>query len=478
MGAFSLIVVINLLNRAMTDNIGFRGNENDTVDEYPEGNTNGGEIYDNTSESHEIITTVEDSEEPGPPDMLNLNSFPNDPAFEEIVREAELAIAIGVHPIRIKQGSSGSYFVQNTRKENIAVFKPKSEEPYSAQNPKYGKWCQRVFCPCCFGRNCLLKNQGYLSEAGASLVDEWLGLNIVPKTRIVWLASETFFYSKITKAKCSAKRGIMATTPAIGRRFKRLGLPLKVGSFQLFMKDHSSAEDILKRFSYETLPGKSMNEFQLQFEKLVILDYIVRNTDRGNDNWLVKVDLEDRSQMSQADYINDGLGKENDYMSGAGDQRNPWNVVNTPKISIAAIDNGLAFPYKHPDTWRAYPYHWAWLQPYAETPFSEETVQTFLPMIRDLRNVEALISELENLFSIDNDFSKSMFDKQMSLLRGQIMNLCEALDKRMSPSDLVELPLRIVERKTIRQDSHSINERDGGEFRETYQEKRPFFTWC
>lgn len=30
--------------------------------------------------------------------------------------------------------------------------------------------------------------------------------------------------------------------------------------------------------------------FQLQFERLVVLDYIIRNTDRGNDNWLIKYD--------------------------------------------------------------------------------------------------------------------------------------------------------------------------------------------
>lgn len=35
---------------------------------------------------------------------------------------------------------------------------------------------------------------------------------------------------------------------------------------------------------------------------------------------------------------------------------NDWNVVEFPDIKIAAIDNGLAFPFKHPDSWRAYPY--------------------------------------------------------------------------------------------------------------------------
>ena len=41
--------------------------------------------------------------------------YPNisdDPAFNEIVRQAEAAIDAGVYPTRIYQGSSGSYFVR------------------------------------------------------------------------------------------------------------------------------------------------------------------------------------------------------------------------------------------------------------------------------------------------------------------------------------------------------------------------------
>jgi hypothetical protein len=29
-----------------------------------------------------------------------------------------------------------------------------------------------------------------------------------------------------------------------------------------------------------------------------------------------------------------------------------WEDVNMPHVTIAAIDNGLAFPLKHPDSWR------------------------------------------------------------------------------------------------------------------------------
>lgn len=42
------------------------------------------------------------------------NNFPDDPNFQEIIREAEAAIDQGIMPERIYQGSSGSYFVKNT----------------------------------------------------------------------------------------------------------------------------------------------------------------------------------------------------------------------------------------------------------------------------------------------------------------------------------------------------------------------------
>ena len=36
-----------------------------------------------------------------------------------------------------------------------------------------------------------------------------------------------------------------------------------------------------------------------------------------------------------------------------GDETTPMNTVTTEgDIRIAAIDNGLAFPFKHPDEWR------------------------------------------------------------------------------------------------------------------------------
>lgn len=41
--------------------------------------------------------------------------------------------------------------------------------------------------------------QGYLSEAGASIVDRKLGLDVVPTTGIIKLAAPTFNYSRIDR---------------------------------------------------------------------------------------------------------------------------------------------------------------------------------------------------------------------------------------------------------------------------------------
>ena len=51
---------------------------------------------------------------------------------------------------------------------------------------------------------CLFDCTGYLSEAGASLVDEELGLNIVPKTKVVKLISPSFHYSRLDRARARA----------------------------------------------------------------------------------------------------------------------------------------------------------------------------------------------------------------------------------------------------------------------------------
>ncbi|XP_053314319.1 phosphatidylinositol 4-kinase type 2-beta [Spea bombifrons] len=388
-----------------------------------------------------------------------LNVILDDVEFADIIHRAEQAAESGVLPERISQGSSGSYFVKDPKEKIIGVFKPKSEEPYGHLNPKWTKYFHKICCPCCFGRGCLVPNQGYLSEAGAYLVDEKLGLGVVPKTKVVWLVSETFNYNAIDRAKSRGKKYALEKVPKVGRKFHRIGLPPKVGSFQLFVDGYKEADYWLRIFETDPLPENTRKQLQSQFERLVILDYVIRNTDRGNDNWLIKYE----SQDDDADISEKGsdLPVSKDW------------ATKEPLIKIAAIDNGLAFPFKHPDEWRAYPFHWAWL-PQAKVPFSQETRDLVLPRISDMNFVQDLCEDLYELFKADKGFDKATFEKQMSVMRGQILNLTQALKDGKTPIQLVQMPRVVVERSRSGSQGRIVHLSNA--FTQTFHCRKPFFS--
>ena len=53
---------------------------------------------------------------------------------------------------------------------------------------------------------------------------------------------------------------------------------LQLGSFQLFVDGYKDAEFHLRKFEVEPLPTATNKDFLFQFQKLVCLDYIIRNT--------------------------------------------------------------------------------------------------------------------------------------------------------------------------------------------------------
>ncbi|OUM64266.1 hypothetical protein PIROE2DRAFT_22345, partial [Piromyces sp. E2] len=309
--------------------------------------------------------------------------------FTAIVEEVKLAINEGINPTRIKQGSSGSYFCYNRKKEIVGIFKPKNEEPYGKNNPKWTKWIQRNLFPCFFGRGCLVPNLGYISEAAASYIDRRLHLNIVPRTEIVSLSSPSFYYnSKELQDYYDGKSS----------------LPKKKGSFQLFMTGYKDANIFFKEGYDQIIKNNSpmSNESsRSNLHSLLVLDYLIRNTDRGLDNWLIKYE-----EIPESNTENQSL-----------------EVLNL----FAAIDNGLAFPYKHPDEWRSYPYGWAFL-PISQIPFSAET-RSLLPLLTSNSWWIETFKGLEQLFRIDPDFDEKMWKNQKAVMRGQGYNLIEVLNR-------------------------------------------------
>ena len=53
---------------------------------------------------------------------------------------------------------------------------------------------------------------------------------------------------------------------------------------------------------------------------------------------------------------------------------------------------------------------------------------------------------MDSCFQTDKGFDRHLFEKQMSVMRGQILNLSQALKDGKSPLQLVQMPVVIVER--------------------------------
>ncbi|KAI5794230.1 phosphatidylinositol 3 and 4-kinase-domain-containing protein [Pyronema domesticum] len=404
--------------------------------------------------------------------------------FDEVVESVRTAISKGIDPKLIKQGSSGSYFMRNSEGKVVAVFKPKDEEPYGKLNPKMMKWLHRTLFPCFFGRACLIPNLSYISEAAACLLDRQLKTYLVPYTDVVHLSSKAFHYDYWDRH-------------AFYRRKKPL--PPKVGSFQVFLNGYQDANIFLRKnpwpdpyntgfrtdaaprrrpWNYTCRPSGDADDsegsdsdgingaeegrrrfvwteelkqnFREELEKLVILDYIMRNTDRGLDNWMIKVDFETNEVSVTSRPVNlnlnvpaeplsrptsaDPNGKRADSpiyrvqepMMASSRSSTPAQAKAT--IKIGAIDNSLAFPWKHPDQWRSFPFGWLFLPAsLIGQPFSQKTRDHFIPLLTSTKWWSETQTLLRKLFEQDSDFKERMFQKQLAVLKGQAFNVVETL---------------------------------------------------
>lgn len=402
--------------------------------------------------------------------------------FDDLVESVRTAIELGMHPTLISQGSSGSYFARNSGGKVLGVFKPKDEEPYANKNPKWTKWIHRNLFPFAFGRACLIPNLSYVSEAAAYVLDVQLRTNLVPHTEVISLSSKSFYYDYWDRRQFYRKK-------------KRL--PEKQGSFQVFLKGYKGATEFFRDHPWpeqstsafrdatqsrkkrrkrwdETCRPRSANaadepetdeeadlndressrspreywsaalqqNFREQLEKLVILDYIMRNTDRGLDNWMIRIDPTTQKTSIVADVPRSGQNRDqaspnwdNGGSTDAYHRRDesmtatpPPDAMDKSSARIGAIDNSLSWPWKHPDAWRSYPFGWLFLPvSLIGRPFSEATKRHFLPLLTSKDWWSETQVLLRRTFELDADFKERMFARQIAVMKGQSWNVVETL---------------------------------------------------
>ncbi|KAL9092143.1 MAG: hypothetical protein Q9165_004576 [Trypethelium subeluteriae] len=383
--------------------------------------------------------------------------------FDDIVERVHVAIELGIHPKLITQGSSGSYFTKDAQGKTVAVFKPKDEEPYASKNPKWTKWIHRNLFPFFFGRACLIPNLSYVSEAAAYVLDARLRTHLVPYTDIVSLSSKSFHYDYWDRRQYYRRRK---------------PLPPKVGSFQIFLKGYKDANLFLKEhpwpdqhnsgfrtdgaprktrrwsencrrshdheedFDDDPTPRPSTSEsssrrrefwtdslqlaFREQLEKLVILDYIMRNTDRGLDNWMIKIDtVKEEASIVAEPPMNQGQDNTDSLNSRANGDRGDGQYTRAEQMRAATPSTSSNIQ------WRSYPFGWLFLPvSLIGQPFSEATRLHFLPLLTSRQWWSETQYALRQCFSQDSDFKERMFARQMAVMKGQAWNVVETLKQR------------------------------------------------
>lgn len=305
------------------------------------------------------------------------------------VEAVRLALNLGIDFERLSDGSSGAYLGRNRLGQALIIFKPNDEEPFAQNTPKPITRIKNIFkvaFPVFRTHQNVQGNQGYLAEVGASIVDDHLNLNIVPKTHV-----ETF----LSKAFQSLNSPLSFSSP----------IPVaKVGSCQLFKKHCRTADEyfeipsLASAFCYSFFINRNRNKIlktlpQALFEKLVILDFIIGNLDRHGSNWLIKKK-------------DSGITK------------------------LFAIDNGLSFYFKHPQGYfsKRYQYLWA-LLPQAKIPFSQKSL-AYIMLLEKSKN--KLFEKLQRQIPDFNNGKKQMMEQRINAL-------CTYVKAEKTPAELALL---------------------------------------
>ncbi|KAG8745228.1 phosphatidyl inositol kinase [Ceratobasidium sp. 414] len=459
----------------------------------------------------------------------------------------------------ISKGSSGSYYarvrdpsgqIKTVGYERYTrVFKPKDEESsanllrsseYVVDVGRHAKpqvsemGAQNVFLE----HSPHTQRSSYVSEAGASLLDTRLGLNLVPHTELASFASPNL--------------GLDRSAGKKGKALPEVCYAHKIGSLQFFAHGFTDASDFLRKHPW---PGRSITDtwneddhrqgrtskrcfnacgvlcgkaggdfddfdddldyeqnvnapedstraggsfawtlalqqsFREELEKLIILDYLMRNTDRGLDNFMIKY-CEGTHEKQVVDTAPTRLPMMSELKNN-NMQTSPTSHMSTstpsssdpsgssqykrPHVHIAAIDNSLSFPHQHPKGWRSYTYGWLFLPvSLIGRPFSENTRNHFLPLLSSPEWWAETIFQLRKLFALDPDFNQRMFDRQMAVLKGQGWNIVQSLKREEEgPLELTRRIKVLVWDEEVEVVNETTTDTDDGQAIPTSSRPRP-----
>jgi hypothetical protein len=189
-----------------------------------------------------------------------------------MVQQARRALALGLKPELVLDGSGGTYFLNDARKAKVAVFKPADEEPYAENNPR-GYLPQSGTDMCL--REGVVPGEACIREVAAFMLDHKRFAN-VPMTTLVE-ARHPAFNTNGARLKVS-EGGASIGSHSISSSF--ISSPTsakKVGSFQEFVRPECTMDDIS--------PSKISAD---QVHKIAILDIRLMNADRNAANLLCR----------------------------------------------------------------------------------------------------------------------------------------------------------------------------------------------
>ncbi|KAG9049281.1 phosphatidyl inositol kinase [Tulasnella sp. UAMH 9824] len=436
----------------------------------------------------------------GPPQAPTKKTLDDEPPksqhdFDNLANSVKLAILDGLHPKMIAKGSSGSYFARakkDGKTQVVGVFKPKDEELkttiWAPEPENYKMDTPQLLLVCnvatprpgdALTPPVLPTQRSYISEAAASLLDDRLGLNIVPRTQLVSLSSPAFSYGWVDRA--NYKKG--------------KALPEKVGSMQTFMNGYKDASAFLRDYpwpgraisdTYDDKPHRSGTAAVKKCSNVLGIMCGRIGEDVDDDDYDHMYDQQQRpeypmikfcegsrdsvvnrapvaSPVPQYPAMNNptpssypftttpSLSLQPPQMTtprgpspnGKAPEKEPC-YLDRPHMHIAAIDNSLSFPHQHPKGWREFTYGWLFLPvSLIGQPFSQNTRDIFLPLLSDPEWWTETTFQLRQLHKVDDGFNERMFQRQMAVMKGQGWNIVQSL-KHMD-----EGPLELTRRTKV-----------------------------